>query len=815
MLDVLVPRLNVQQLHAVFRTVGIPAPTEDVNPKTGVFEYTFPPRARLPGKEGKYNNDGYVYTPTDRERIYTRQRKTRQRKDAPLAATDPAEEQELRTFFAELVKTYGDFEPDANERRYAVAIVQEFIDTKKWTPRKYKTDVVRAGLDDPRSHAMNRLQVLFQGMMQRRMQSAHRTELDTKWAAFCSKFDDVMREAKIGAPRRPPSGELTADPTITEEFRKLQTTSVAGPYTVEVEGTGDNSLVHRAEADIEIVGDVAYVRVYQTVYAPSLGDQKFKDVIQRGADKKVIIESVGAKAWLNMGRPVRAFHYVRTYQAQGVGKRKEALAKLDPKQEDPTHPKHEDYKKGKETAEISHGLPIIRTFLIPKSFHDEYTEGAISESQVEDLGTNRTLNVDKAKEPNQFGVRATDVKAINERILPGSLVSFVVEGEEHRYKDERHGKVLPMSQLAEWLHMPALDNPFMPAMRGTKVAKPEEQEQEAARLGALYDLACDIEKSKDWLARDQLVIRWNARAVAYGVRFPGRRDAIPSLLDELERAATFALVPSLIQENYEEFRERSHLEGMRERTGKPIELWTEAQRVPVTTRKKERDDEKVQSKVKDDDIVGRLGESAGPVIDLLIDYLGRGELVAGNAEHQEQITKVVTYILHVATETPLRGEDCRKPELFGKFKAALVTRLDAAVKPAPVKKDEPEEEAPMDLFDVPLTSSSPSPSTPSPSSSSTPSPAASARGRKATTRRKVRPPQPGLPPTEIAKLVNTVQPGTKGRDEGAQLAANESAGEGDHHPRRPDRRPAARARAVPSQAAARARERQASSGPHP
>ena len=79
--------------------------------------------------------------------------------------------------------------------------------------------------------------------------------------------------------------------------------------------------------------------------------------------------------------------------------------------------------------------------------------------------------------------------------------------------------------------------------------------------------------------------------------FPADPASIPALKSAIEAAASFALVPTVVQENYEEFRERSHGEGVRERSGKPLELWTDAQRVPVTKRKRGRDDEVVKSKV--------------------------------------------------------------------------------------------------------------------------------------------------------------------------------------------------------------------------
>ena len=159
-------------------------------------------------------------------------------------------------------------------------------------------------------------------------------------------------------------------------------------------------------------------------------------------------------------------------KAQGAERRAEAIAKLD---------KNATTFQAESTQqELLHGLPIIRTFLIPKTFHDEYTDNAVSESQVEDLGTNPTMNVDKAKEPNQYGVRAGDVKQIQEQVLPGSLVSFVVDDEEQRYKDPRHGTVRPMSELAAWLGMPLLDNLFVPPMRGNNVASVDVQAAAAA-----------------------------------------------------------------------------------------------------------------------------------------------------------------------------------------------------------------------------------------------------------------------------------------------------------------------------------------------
>ncbi|GHC39263.1 eCIS core domain-containing protein [Streptomyces cinnamoneus] len=82
-----------------------------------------------------------------------------------------------------------------------------------------------------------------------------------------------------------------------------------------VEAGGRTSLTNRGDIDVEEHGGETCVRVYQTVFAPVMSAGRHKDVHQQG-DGAVDFRNQEGSAWLNMGRPRRSMHCMRTYQGQ-------------------------------------------------------------------------------------------------------------------------------------------------------------------------------------------------------------------------------------------------------------------------------------------------------------------------------------------------------------------------------------------------------------------------------------------------------------------------------------------------------------------
>ncbi|GGX76330.1 hypothetical protein [Streptomyces hiroshimensis] len=196
------------------------------------------------------------------------------------------------------------------------------------------------------------------------------------------------------------------------------------------------SLTNRGDIDTEERGGKLYVRVYQTVFAPVTGG-RHKDVQQR-ADGSIDFINQQDSAWLNMGRPWRAMHYMRTYQDQKNRKASGGNAPSDP-------------------ADTS----MVRTFLIPIETYRQVTENAVSEQQIGATADARNTNqsTDKAKDTDQYEVRGGWMKEVTRSAVPNSLVTYVPDGLAVQLKNHPgYGEVRPVSDLLAKLSMPDFED---------------------------------------------------------------------------------------------------------------------------------------------------------------------------------------------------------------------------------------------------------------------------------------------------------------------------------------------------------------------
>ncbi|MCA6091947.1 DUF4157 domain-containing protein [Streptomyces sp. SCA3-4] len=206
-------------------------------------------------------------------------------------------------------------------------------------------------------------------------------------------------------------------------------------YTVEAGGR--TSLTPRGDIDVEEHGGETCVRVYQTVFAPVMGAGRHKDVQQHGGGA-IDFRNQKGSGWLNMGRPWRAMHYMRTYQDQ---KNRAAPSGA-----------------GVPTAQTT---SLVRSFLVPLETYRQVTGHAVSEQQINATHDPRNLNqsTDKVKDTDQYEVRGIWMAQVAATAVPDSLVTYAPDGlvAELR-KDSRHGRVEPLSSLLGRLGMPDLQD---------------------------------------------------------------------------------------------------------------------------------------------------------------------------------------------------------------------------------------------------------------------------------------------------------------------------------------------------------------------
>ncbi|MFI7503411.1 DUF4157 domain-containing protein [Streptomyces sp. NPDC049687] len=310
---------------------------------------------------------------------------------------------------------------------------------------------------------------------------------------------------------------------------------------------GKVSLTNRGDIDVEEHDGETYVRVYQTVFAPVMTGGGHKDVHQRG-DGSIDFRNQQDSAWLNMGRPWRSMHYVRTYQDQK--NRGDAGGFARP------------------TARTT---TLVRSFLVPLETYRRVTGNAVSEKQIKsahDPG-NLSQSTDKAKDSDQYEIRGAWMGEVISTAVPNSLVTYAPDGlvEEVR-QDARHGTVQPMSALTGRLGMPDFedfpeyrpaderrDRLVLPLDDKGKMPKASAQEAHIERLAGL--LAAAFPKDRNTTTRRAKDARSELKRLCGLSAVKDRDIDWTAVRDRIRRAMNYAGMPAVLAEVYSEAKEKA------------------------------------------------------------------------------------------------------------------------------------------------------------------------------------------------------------------------------------------------------------------
>ncbi|WP_330348860.1 eCIS core domain-containing protein [Streptomyces sp. NBC_00582] len=310
---------------------------------------------------------------------------------------------------------------------------------------------------------------------------------------------------------------------------------------------GKTSLTNRGDIDVEEHQGETFVRVYQTVYAPVMTGGSHKDIHQ-GADGSVDFRGQRDSAWLNMGRPWRSMHYMRTYQDQK--NRGDANRFATP------------------TAATT---PLVRSFLVPLETYRRATGNAVSEKQINSSydRDNISQSTDKAKDSDQYEIRGQWMTEVVGTAVPNSLVTYAPDGlvEEIR-QDARHGTVQPMSALLGRLSMPDFqdfpeyrpadrrgDGLVLPLDDKGRMPKAKAQEQHIDRLAALLTDA--YPKNGDTTTRRAKNARTELKELCGLAGVKNRDIDWDELRERVRRAMNYAGMPAVLDEVYTEAKEKA------------------------------------------------------------------------------------------------------------------------------------------------------------------------------------------------------------------------------------------------------------------
>jgi hypothetical protein len=166
----------------------------------------------------------------------------------------------------------------------------------------------------------------------------------------------------------------------------------------------------------EIVNNMPYVRLYQTIFAPS--NKSHKDIKQT-SDGRIEFNKIKIN-WVNMGQPYRALEFLKKYLLQSGDKN-----------------------------------PAIRSILIPSEVYNNITSYTISENQKKFFG-DYSLNCDKTQASDQYGLNINDMKIISQNTLRGSLITYVPDEKisDFTRNHPNSGKIVGLSEMFAELGLP-------------------------------------------------------------------------------------------------------------------------------------------------------------------------------------------------------------------------------------------------------------------------------------------------------------------------------------------------------------------------
>ncbi|MFF3937442.1 eCIS core domain-containing protein [Streptomyces phaeofaciens] len=309
---------------------------------------------------------------------------------------------------------------------------------------------------------------------------------------------------------------------------------------------GKVSLTNRGDIDVEEHDGEPHVRVYQTVFAPVMAGGGHKDVHQRG-DGSIDFRNQQDAAWLNMGRPWRSMHYVRTYQDQK--NRSDASGFATP------------------TAQTT---TLVRSFLVPLETYRRVTGNAVSEKQIKSVYDpgNLSQSTDKAKDSDQYEIRGAWMTEVVGSAVANSLVTYAPDGlVEEVGQEPRNGTVQPMSALLGRLSMPDFqdfpeyrpagrqgDGLVLPLDKG-KMPKASAQDALIERLVGL--LAAAFPKDGITTTRRAKDARTELKRLC-GLAGAKDRDVDwAELRDRVRRAMNYAGMPAVLAEVYSEAKDKA------------------------------------------------------------------------------------------------------------------------------------------------------------------------------------------------------------------------------------------------------------------
>ncbi len=231
--------------------------------------------------------------------------------------------------------------------------------------------------------------------------------------------------------------------------------------------TEDGEAIHRSDLETEEVLGVHYVRLYLAIPAASdfkgtgkrdgKAVSKFKDV-QQDPDTGRIIIATGDNSmlWVGGGRPLRAIKWAEKYivEHEGLAKEKEEILTVETAKaararkevsfleadvkhysrlKNPTKGQaqrvqrnatklEEESKKLRDAEEAAEKAarkakvhrsitnPLIRTYLFPLELFNKIASRAVPENEnAKSIYAERSFNVDRHYEPNQYGFRGLDL----------------------------------------------------------------------------------------------------------------------------------------------------------------------------------------------------------------------------------------------------------------------------------------------------------------------------------------------------------------------------------------------------------------------
>jgi hypothetical protein len=236
--------------------------------------------------------------------------------------------------------------------------------------------------------------------------------------------------------------------------------------------------IHRGEAEIEQIAGKPFIRLYTTV--PSAAEMtsvdleagsaasEFKDVQQDVDSGKIFISSGHNRMlWVSAGRPLRAVKWAAKYQASREATAEQAMVAwsgtfkrrldLDPGKDAEEHEalraQGHRYLRAA-TAVTKFDAPLIRSYLVPLEWFNEVSKRAVLEAMVGDpTMKDKTFNVDRHAEANQFGFTGKDLAELGKQAKPESLITYAYDT-EYAGASGTAGAVKPIQELWDRLGIP-------------------------------------------------------------------------------------------------------------------------------------------------------------------------------------------------------------------------------------------------------------------------------------------------------------------------------------------------------------------------